>query len=76
MKKTWISAYRRVALRLAELLPQGASDGGALESKRGKEKKRRLLAYVRDHPEELRPYRNGRWSGAKRSLNGVKPPQH
>jgi len=43
-----------VAGYAAELVPISASvrDGAA---ERGKEKKQRLLAYLREHPEELRP---------------------
>jgi hypothetical protein len=55
VKKTWLAVYRRVALRLPGVLPSGAPNGEASESRRGREKRRRLLAYLRDHPEELRP---------------------
>jgi hypothetical protein len=51
VKKCWQSIYTRVGLRLPELLPEDGHNGGG----RGTEKKRRLLAYVRSHPEELRP---------------------
>jgi hypothetical protein len=51
VKKCWQSIYARVSLRLPELLPEDGHNGGG----RGTEKKRRLLAYVRTHPEELRP---------------------
>jgi hypothetical protein len=50
VKKCWQSIYARVGLRLPALLPDD-DDGG----KRGTEKKRRLLSYVRSHREELRP---------------------
>ncbi|MGH9486565.1 MAG: hypothetical protein ACRD04_03120 [Terriglobales bacterium] len=54
VKKMWLSAYARAAAVLPEMLPGRAMEGrDAME--RGKEKKRRLLAYVRAHPEELRP---------------------
>ncbi len=54
VKKTWCSIYERVAEYAAGLVPISASvrDGAA---ERGKEKKQRLLAYLREHPEELRP---------------------
>jgi hypothetical protein len=54
VKKCWQSIYARVSLRLPELLPD---DSGApwSPSRRGTEKKRRLLSYLRVHPEELRP---------------------
>jgi hypothetical protein len=51
VKKCWQSIYARVALRLPELLPDNGSNGSA----RGSEKKRRLLSYLRGHPEDLRP---------------------
>jgi DNA-binding CsgD family transcriptional regulator len=54
IKKTWTSIYHRVADHLPGLVrdaPQ--SDAGG--APRGREKRRELLAYLRDHPEELRP---------------------
>jgi hypothetical protein len=53
VKKMWLSIYRRAA-SLPELAPDGC-DPGHEPVHRGKEKRRRLLAYLRDHPEELRP---------------------
>jgi hypothetical protein len=54
IKKTWASIYRRVADHMPELIPDAfQSDAGG--SPRGKEKRRELLAYLREHPEELRP---------------------
>ena len=54
VKKMWISIYRRVEDYLPELvanpLPSESPASG-----RGREKRRRLLAYLREHPEELRP---------------------
>jgi hypothetical protein len=52
IKKTWRSVYQKAADRHPDLIPEGACDGS---SGRGKEKRRRLLAYIREHPEELRP---------------------
>jgi hypothetical protein len=49
VKNTWRSIYNRVISGLPELFLDDTQE------KRGKEKKRRLLAYLRDHPEELRP---------------------
>ncbi len=50
----WVSIYCRVEDYMPELicdpLQSDIPAGG-----RGKEKRRRLLAYLRDHPEELRP---------------------
>jgi hypothetical protein len=54
IKKMWLSIYRRAAVSLPDLIPETSqTDSGTPE--RGKEKRRRLLAYVRNHPEELRP---------------------
>jgi hypothetical protein len=54
IKRMWPSIYRRVAASLPNVLPASLRhDGDAAE--RGKEKRRHLLAYLRGHPEELRP---------------------
>jgi hypothetical protein len=54
VKKMWVSIYRRVEDCLPELIPDAlGSDTPA--SGRGREKRRRLLAYLRERPEELRP---------------------
>ena len=53
VKKMWLSIYCRAA-GLPELAPDGGEPGHE-SVHRGKEKRRRLLAYLRDHPEELRP---------------------
>lgn len=53
VKKTWRSIYDRVTDRKPGLIPDQVSE--ELTSERGKEKKQRLLAYLREHPEELRP---------------------
>jgi hypothetical protein len=50
IKNTWRSIYNRAVSGLPELFLDHT------EAKRGKEKKRRLLAYLRNHPEELRPF--------------------
>lgn len=53
VKKMWLSIYGRASTHVPELLPNRGSvqEGG----ERGKEKKHRLLSYLRDHPEEHRP---------------------
>jgi hypothetical protein len=54
VKKMWVSIYRRVGDRLRRLI----SDPIQLDTpanSRGRERRRSLLAYLRDHPEELRP---------------------
>jgi hypothetical protein len=53
VKKTWRSIYDRVTPRSPGLIPDQVPE--ELTSERGKEKKQRLLAYLREHPEELRP---------------------
>jgi len=54
VKKAWQSIYERVSACDAELAPAPhMSEAGAFE--RGKMKKQRLIAYLHDHPEELRP---------------------
>ena len=58
IKKTWRSAYQRVEAKLPGL-ELSQTGPGTTESKRGREKKRRLLGYLRDHPEELRPFGHG-----------------
>ena len=65
VKKMWLSIYGRVGQCVPELLVDEVNSGA--DSKRGKEKRRRLLAYLQDHPEELRP--------VLRRSNGQKPPQ-
>jgi DNA-binding CsgD family transcriptional regulator len=54
VKKTWGLIYERAAAHLPGFSANhdGSSNGA---SERGKEKKQRLLQYLRDHPEELRP---------------------
>jgi hypothetical protein len=54
IKKTWASIYHRVADHLPELVRDALqSDAGG--APRGREKRRELLSYLREHPEELRP---------------------
>jgi hypothetical protein len=53
VKKMWGSIYRRVADCDPELVPDSTlAESGTRE--RGREKRRSLLAYIREHPEELR----------------------
>ena len=54
VKKMWASVYLRVESTKASDLkfaPNANADGD-----RGREKKQKLLVYLREHPEELRPY--------------------
>jgi hypothetical protein len=54
VKKMWLSIYQRVASCAPELIPVH-SQADVWMPERGKEKKHRLLGYLREHPEELRP---------------------
>jgi hypothetical protein len=55
VKKRWHSIYERVADIDNELLPPPIAYG-VYASSRGAERRRRLLCYLRQHLEELRPY--------------------
>ena len=56
VKKRWHAIYRRVADLDPELItPPVVNDARA--TSRGAERRRRLLHYLRQHPEELRPFR-------------------
>jgi hypothetical protein len=54
VKKTWPVIYDRVAACLPGLVPAN-SQTDVWTQNRGKQKKQRLLSYLREHPEELRP---------------------
>jgi hypothetical protein len=54
IKKNWGSIYRRAASSLPDVFLDN-SPPVAGTGERGKEKRRYLLAYLREHPEELRP---------------------
>ena len=53
-KKAWRVIYDRVAACQPGLVPSN-SQSEEWTQDRGKQKKQRLLAYLREHPEELRP---------------------
>jgi DNA-binding NarL/FixJ family response regulator len=55
IKKRWQAIYERVTAVDGELLPRTVPEGQAAQS-RGEERRRRLLSYLRQHPEELRPW--------------------
>lgn len=55
VKKRWHAIYERVADVDRELLPRPIAYGPHATS-RGPERRRRLLNYLRQHPEELRPF--------------------
>jgi hypothetical protein len=52
IKKMWLSVYRRMTDGQSKTIRDFTRSGVA---ERGKEKRRHVLAYLRDHPEELRP---------------------
>jgi len=52
VKKTWHSIYERATDMVPDLQLDRREDA---VSQRGREKKQRMLAYVRNYPEELRP---------------------
>lgn len=55
IKKRWASLFDRIADTRPDLLPDAGQRG--LHEIRGPQKKHRILAYARSHPEELRPFR-------------------
>lgn len=55
IKKRWEAIYARISLTAPLLLPTNPHREPS-GMKRGQEKKDHLLAYLRQHPEELRPY--------------------
>jgi hypothetical protein len=50
VKHRWASIYGRVAASRPDLCPTDA------DGTRGVQKRQRVLTYVRNHPEELRPF--------------------
>jgi DNA-binding CsgD family transcriptional regulator len=55
VKKRWAAVFDRIAEARPDLLPEGAPRES--QESRGPQKRHRILAYVRSHPEEVRPYR-------------------
>jgi hypothetical protein len=53
LKKLWRGIYERIEDQMPEFFGEPAGDE---EGKRGPEKRRQVLAYVRQRPEELRPW--------------------
>jgi len=53
IKKRWAALFQHVAKIKPELLPTIEGDGD--RQTRGPQKRHRLLAYLREHPEEIRP---------------------
>ena len=56
VKKAWSSVYDRAADHLPDSILAVETEEERCNGDRGKQKKQRLLAYLREHPEELRPY--------------------
>jgi hypothetical protein len=52
IKKRWLSVFERVGQFKPDILSESRSDSDS----RGPQKRHRVVAYVRSHPEELRPY--------------------
>jgi hypothetical protein len=60
IKKRWISIFDRIDQFKPEILDNAGTDGDG----RGPQKRHRVVAYIRNHPEELRPYS---WESKKRT---------
>jgi hypothetical protein len=76
VKQAWRAIYGRVAACLPDLVPDDLQEDPGTQD-RGKQKKQRLLAYLREHPEELRPLSRKllqRHSAEGRPLSGSKAP--
>jgi DNA-binding CsgD family transcriptional regulator len=71
VKKTWRSIYSRIELSRTGILPISSEDHE--NGDRGKGKKHRLLNYVREHPEELRPISMKLLRQQQSSPNGNRP---
>ena len=54
LKSTWRQIYSRIEERAPFVLRHDDADGAA--ARRGVEKRRRVVGYIADHPQELRPY--------------------
>ena len=52
VKARWRSTFERIG----KVMPELGSDEAEHDGHRGTQKRHRILAYVRNHPEELRPY--------------------
>jgi hypothetical protein len=51
IKKRWLTIYQRVAGTSPKIVAQSPDNGT-----RGRQKRHHVLAYIRSHPEELRPF--------------------
>lgn len=60
IKKRWLSLFQRVSSARPELLP--GCHNQSRNAYRGPQKRHHILAYVRSHPQEIRPFR---WYSSK-----------
>lgn len=73
IKKGWSAIYERASFLFPNSISNGNDDGGS--QARGKQKRHHLLAYLREHPEELRPIsRKLLLQSARRNENSQKYP--
>jgi hypothetical protein len=56
VKKLWRHVHQRAQDAMPGLFGEGSATAGSEGGGRGPEKRRALLQYLRQHPEELRPY--------------------
>jgi len=68
VKSMWRTIFNRAASRLPELFPDHLQMD-ARHAERGKEKRRHLLAHLREHPEELRPVSRRLYSPGSKIAN-------
>jgi hypothetical protein len=54
VKKRWLAIFGRISAVRPGLFPETEDDGNT--QRRGKQKRHHVLAYLREHPEELRPF--------------------
>jgi hypothetical protein len=55
-KRRWLSIFERVDQFKREILSQTEADSDSYNDRRGPQKRHRVVAYIRTHPEELRPF--------------------
>jgi hypothetical protein len=70
VKKRWLSIFTKFEKVKPEFLGLSASQP-VIDSKRGLQKRHRVLSYVRAHPEELRPYLGAKQRGSKAWATGI-----
>ncbi|MGA0611155.1 helix-turn-helix transcriptional regulator [Caldimonas sp. KR1-144] len=70
VKKLWRAVHQRALDAMPHLFDEGspAAPGAAEAGTRGPEKRRTLLQYLRQHPEELRPYPAARATAEPQAL--------